>query len=595
MATYDLTQGIPSSSQIKEGDILNCPYSGTYKFISLPRGIYSIYCWGAQGGGSDTSGDSNSGIGGKGGFAYGKFVFTLYSSIYLYVGGKGGSAISGLASGGWNGGGSAFGSGGTEPANGGGGASDVRLATNYLQDRFIVAGGGGGGGEDSADSGGGAELAGTNGGNYPGTISGSSGGAAFGYGANTSYDGGAGGGGWYGGGTNGGSQSIPTTNNTSDAGGGSGGSNYVYASSTASYHPSSTWLSSDNYALKYKTYKGNEIFPSPSGDNETGHSGDGYIRIVVERIGKTYNLSSGIPSSSVLRTGDCINCSYSGNYKKITLPPGVYKLWCYGAAGGYRSSHEYAGGGGYSEGTLTLLENTDLYLYAGGSGNTGGSSGGWNGGGRRSSYPGGGGASDIRIGSTSLYARVIVAGGGGSDGAASKKGGDGGGTSGQSVGDSYGTGGYGGGPTGVTNSSWQTTSQSTSTTTQSGAYAGFGFGGNGISYASGHGGAGGGGWYGGSGSYPDGSGDDDRGGGGGSSYVYTSSTASQYPSGCLLNSSYYLTNTSLQQGGNSVANGNIYIYVLKIDVNGVYVKMNGTWTKATEVLSKVNNIWQEAL
>ena len=51
MATYDLTQRVPSSSQIKEGDILNCPYSGTYKSISLPLGVYSIYCWGAQGGG----------------------------------------------------------------------------------------------------------------------------------------------------------------------------------------------------------------------------------------------------------------------------------------------------------------------------------------------------------------------------------------------------------------------------------------------------------------------------------------------------------------------------------------------------------------
>ena len=43
-------------------------------------------------------------------------------------------------------------------------------------------------------------------------------------------------------------------------------------------------------------------------------------------------------------------------------------------------------------------------------------------------------------------------------------------------------------------------------------------------------------------------------GGGGSGYVYTSSTASQYPSGCLLNSSYYLTNASTT-GNNRSGNG----------------------------------------
>lgn len=76
----------------------------------------------------------------------------------------------------------------------------------------------------------------------------------------------------------------------------------------------------------------------------------------------------------------------------------------------------------------------------------------------------------------------------------------------------------------------------------------FGQGGLGLSYSSGYAGAGGGGWYGGGGSYPDSSGDDDRGGGGGSGYIYTSSTAFYYPSGCLLNSSYYLTNASTTAG-----------------------------------------------
>lgn len=41
------------------------------------------------------------------------------------------------------------------------------------------------------------------------------------------------------------------------------------------------------------------------------------------------------------------------------------------------------------------------------------------------------------------------------------------------------------------------------------------------------------------------------GGGGGSGYVYTASTASNYPSGCLLNSSYYLTNAQTIAGNQS--------------------------------------------
>ena len=153
----------------------------------------------------------------------------------------------------------------------------------------------------------------------------------------------------------------------------------------------------------------------------------------------------------------------------------------------------------------------------------------------------------------------------------------GGGATGGSTTQSYGTGGYGGTQTGVSSSSWQTTSQSTSTTTKADAYAGFGFGGNGVSSGGEHAGAGGGGWYGGSGSYPDGSGDDDRGGGGGSGYVYTSSTASNYPSGCLLNSSYYLTNASTIAGNTAFTSptgtsetghtGNGYVRITVIEAN----------------------------
>jgi hypothetical protein len=234
--------------------------------------------------------------------------------------------------------------------------------------------------------------------------------------------------------------------------------------------------------------------------------------------------------------------AYTGAYQTIELKKGKYKLEVWGAQGGYRSSETYAGKGGYSSGTITLKKTTTLYVYVGGSGNTGGTSGGFNGGGMRKTYNGGGGATDIRVGQTSLYARVIVAGGGGSDGAASKAGGYGGGTSGESRTDNYGTGSYGGTQTGNT---WSVSSRTTSTTSSSGAYAGFGFGGNGIYRSNGYGGAGGGGWYGGAGTYPDSSGDDDRGGGGGSGFVWTGLNA---PSGYLLGSEYYLTNAQTIAG-----------------------------------------------
>nr|DAU71594.1 MAG TPA: FN3 [Caudoviricetes sp.] len=261
-----------------------------------------------------------------------------------------------------------------------------------------------------------------------------------------------------------------------------------------------------------------------------------------------YDLTKTKPGK--IQTGDILNCPYSGAAVQITLPGGRYRLECWGAQGGYRSSSSYGGKGGFSTGELTLAGPAALYLYTGGSGSTGKTAGGFNGGGKRSTYNGGGGASDIRIGQDSLNARVMVAGGGGSDGASNKAGGYGGGANGEARTDSYGTGGYSGTQTGVSSSSWQTGTVPTSLTTQAGAYAGFGFGGNGINRSSGYGGAGGGGWYGGSGAYPDSSGDDDRGGGGGSGFVWTGSNA---PSGYLLDAGHYLTNASTAAGNSTFA------------------------------------------
>lgn len=229
------------------------------------------------------------------------------------------------------------------------------------------------------------------------------------------------------------------------------------------------------------------------------------------------------------------NYAYTGAKQTVTLKPGRYKLECWGAQGGYRSSSSYGGLGGYSVGEISLEKQTTLYVYVGGSGNTGKTNGGFNGGGKRATYNGGGGATDIRVGTDSLYARVIVAGGGGSDGATNKNGMYGGGETGGTATQNYGSGGGGG-------------TQTSGGTGGSGNAGTFGQGGEGKAASNGYAGAGGGGWYGGGGSYPDSSGDDDRGGGGGSGFVWTGKNA---PSGYLLGAAYYLTNASTKAGNTS--------------------------------------------
>lgn len=243
---------------------------------------------------------------------------------------------------------------------------------------------------------------------------------------------------------------------------------------------------------------------------------------------------------------------YTGAVQTATLAKGKYTIECWGAQGGGTNG----GKGGYSIGTLLLTAETTAYIYVGGQGATGSSlnAGGFNGGGAggyQSTSGSGGGASDVRLGTDSLYARLIVAGGGGGMcGYSSYAGGIGGGTSG-GAGTGYATTscGYGG---------TQTAGGATATYATSGTAGSFGKGGAGstasssYNYAAG----GGGGWYGGGGSgyysssrrYNRGCG----GAGGGSGYVYTSDTASNYPSGCLLNSTYYLTEASTVDGSTSI-------------------------------------------
>lgn len=96
--------------------------------------------------------------------------------------------------------------------------------------------------------------------------------------SNGVFIGGAGGGGWYGGGAGG------------AVSGGGGGSGYVYTSSTASNYPSGCLLNSSYYLTDAQTIAGNTAFASPTGTNETGHTGNGYIRITVIKVGSGNTL-----------------------------------------------------------------------------------------------------------------------------------------------------------------------------------------------------------------------------------------------------------------------------------------------------------------
>lgn len=263
----------------------------------------------------------------------------------------------------------------------------------------------------------------------------------------------------------------------------------------------------------------------------------------------TYDLATTSPSFTSLRAGDIINCSYSGAKKSIDLPAGTYKLEVWGAQGGSYSTSHQGGPGGYSIGTLTLTAKTTLYIYSGEQ-PTAVKVGGFNGGGAGySSGRGGGGASDIRIAEDSLYARVIVAGGGGGAYYGPSLKGAGGGTQGL------------GGSNNETTIAGSNRSGGGGTQTQGGqpwslniasypeAFGTFGKGGDGGANKTGYScGGGGGGWYGGGGAYDNDSDSDGKSGGGGSGYIYTSDTAANYPSGCLLNSNYYLANASTENG-----------------------------------------------
>lgn len=591
-------------SNIKTGDILNFDYTGTVQTVTLPKGTYKLECWGAQGGYSSSNSGIEVGMGGKGGYSAGTITLNQKTLIYIYTGGVGSISGNGKADGGFPNGGSSWASSTSEGAGGGGGSSDIRIGTDSLYARVIVAGGGGGGGEDNETGGyGGGETGGTSGSGTPGSQTAPSG--YFGIGGHTSYDGGGGGGGWYGAYPAGGQTTPATGSSGSDTSGSPGGSGYVYTSATASNYPSGCLLNSSYYLSAAKTIAGNTSFTSPTGSSETGHSGNGYCRITVIECSNTAlyvrinnsmkkatafyfklnnNKMYGVGSANY--NGSVMNFDYTGSVQTATLTPGTYKLECWGAQGGTYSG--YIGGyGGYSKGTITLTKTTTVYISVGGAGSSSSTAAGFNGGGTGiSSGRGGGGATDVRIGQNSLYSRVIVAGGGGGAGMTSANANPCGCGGGEYGGDGYyndTTGSYTAGQNRSGGSASQTAGGITWST---GTQATFGQGGNASGYSCG---GGGGGWYGGGGAYDNDSDSDGRWGGGGSGYVYTSSTAKNYPNGCLLNSTHYLTNAQTIAGNTSftsptgsaetghTGSGFCRITNLNPTQYGLYVKTNSGW------------------
>ena len=208
------------------------------------------------------------------------------------------------------------------------------------------------------------------------------------------------------------------------------------------------------------------------------------------------------------------NFSYTGLEQTYTVATsGYYRMQTWGAEGGSYSGLTYGGGaGGYAEGIVHLNQGEEIYIYVGGSGDTGGLAGGFNGGGAGISFNGGGGGTDFRVEGNTLYNRIVVAGGGGSGGR---------GPTAAFPEAPYGS--VGGGLSGGCN--FGIDSGCGTQTSPGSSGAGFGYGeaarhGGNCSAVDGVDGSGGGGWYGGAAGYHDMFCWQDNAGGGGSGFVY---------------------------------------------------------------------------
>lgn len=311
------------------------PYSGEPVSVTLNPGRYKLEVWGAQGGYR-----SNETYAGKGGYSTGILTLTEQTNLFVRVGGSGNT---GGKYGGFNGGGK------RSSYPGGGGASDIRIGTDDVNHRVIVAGGGGsdggaakpgryGGGLSGGDVGSSGSANGYGTAGYGGTQTGNSGGASwiaqepstatttdadaksgFGFGGNgikkNNGFGGAGGGGWYGG-----TGRVPDSSGDDDGGGG-GGSGFVLDGANI---PEGFGLTETHYLKDAETIDGSKTFVSPDGTSETGHTGDGYARITPLPPPKMYTITV-IAGENGTASGDGIY--EEGTQVTVTVVPNDgYKL-----------------------------------------------------------------------------------------------------------------------------------------------------------------------------------------------------------------------------------------------------------------------------
>lgn len=341
----------------------------------------------------------------------------------------------------------------------------------------------------------------------------------------------------------------------------------VTADRVGNYINIGSWTANNNYPADF--YLDNLKIVKKGGTSE--HTSACYKPVTLHPDGFNYHRHSieclGVGSTT---TGKITTFNYTGNCQQYVAPrTGEYTLEVWGAQGGAGDSR--AGKGGYAKGTVNLTAGEVIHIYVGGSS-------GYNGGATSNRPEGyGGGATDIRIGSGTLYDRILVAGGGGGFGGRSDGlGGDGGGASGGNGGNGYGGIGYGG---------TQTAGGAGGRNASSGTFGNGGAAGG--SNANGRAG-GGGGWYGGGGGgndYPNFNDYDDAGAGGGSGYVFTST--SHKPSGYNVASKYYMTGGTTQAG---VRSGNGMAKITEPKNEGIEYAMDllrdGNITKVKELLGE---------
>ena len=292
--TEETTYYVQAYEEIMQDIEMNYSSSGSYTY-TVPEGVseLTLQVWGAQGGNY-----SSTYQGGKGGYAAGTLAVTPGDVLHVYVGGQPSSYTTNNAGyaipGGYNGGGNGrmtSWSGTYTYAQGGGGATDIRLNGTSLYDRIIVAGGGSGASNSNVGWAGGGTTGAGYSSSYYGTQSAAGSSGSFGQGANSvsvsnyRYCPAGGGGGWYGGGS---------YQNYTDSysyyremcGGGSG-----YVNTAASYHPSGYHFASDHFLTNTSLLAGNQSMPSPTGSTMTGRTGSGYARISGQ-----IRIASGCPS-----------------------------------------------------------------------------------------------------------------------------------------------------------------------------------------------------------------------------------------------------------------------------------------------------------